>query len=156
MSKSDAEPIEESSTDPEQTKQLSKKERLAQELESDTIEKGVPRISFRPDKTVAPNAALTEQYLSDAEAFSFIYLEGENTLVMIPLEEYDEDAHDEYPVQDYKDTSSSVSSRSVFHALSMDIEATHRYFPEWDSETGTVRIDLDEDPEIYAAGKNSE
>jgi len=148
MSETSVESVEESSTGNESGETKSKKELLKQKLSADTVDEGIMRVSFRSNNSIAPNLPLVERHLQDVEAFSFIYLQDENTLVIIPLEEYDENATDEYPIRGADETSATVSCQSIFHKIGIDIETTHRYYPEWDDKMGTIKIDLDEEPEV--------
>lgn len=135
----------------------SKKELFEEKKDVPLMTKGAQGyISFRRDCSIAPNSTVVDQYLRGYSAVSFAYDDGANDLWMIPLDDYDEDAEDEYKLPDEFDGSFSIASRPIFNKVGLDFDATHRYNPEWDDDVEALCIDLDQEPDIYQHSSSDE
>lgn len=135
----------------------SKKELFEEKMDVPLMTKGAQGyISFRRDCSIAPNSTVVDQYLRGYSAISFAYDEDANDLWMIPLDAYDEDAEDEYKLPDEFDGSFSITSRPIFNKVGLDFDASHRYNPEWDDDIEALRIDLDQEPDVYRHSSGDE
>lgn len=134
-----------------------KKEMFREKMGVSLMTKGAQGyISFRRDCSIAPNSTVVDQYLRGYSAVSFAYDDGANDLWMIPLNNYDEDAEDEYKLPDEFDGSFSIASRPIFNKVGLDFDNTHRYNPEWDDDVEALRIDFDQEPDIYKHSSGDE
>ena len=130
---------------------LNKKELIRQQTDSDLLQKGTPpMISFRQDHTIAPNSTAVDRFFASAEGVSFAYNPDENALWIIPLDNHDPSAEDEYKLTENKD----ITSKPIFDKIGLEIDATHRYNPEWDDEFEALMVDLDQDAEKVGQNTN--
>jgi len=130
------------STDQEPSEKSKKAQFLQQkaggESYQDTPE---PYISFQTGGQVAPNSTLAREHFTDVEAVCFAPGEDEDTLWILLLDEYDEDATDEIGIPDEIDGSFSLAAKKICNKADMVFDQCHRYAPEYDEEWNALKID---------------
>jgi hypothetical protein len=105
-----------------------------------------PKLSFRASASIAPiNTAV--DFFEGYDAVTYIFDDDENTLWIVPLNEYDED--DSSTKKIGNDLQGGFNARVVYERLSLNYEKTRRFDCEWIDEHEAVKVDMDQTPEKH-------
>ena len=145
--------IEEATDNPPETTEpdtenssLSDDEKLASLTEltgNDPIRKP-PKLSFRAAKQIAPLDTATE-FFEGYKAVTYIFDEDDNTLWIVPLNEYDEG--DGSTMKLGSSPGDGFNARVLYGRLNLNYEKTRRFDCEWVDEHEAVKVDMDQTPE---------
>lgn len=118
-------------------------------------------VSFRVGHKVAPNKYVARRYLEDYDKLAMMWNEETKDLMMMPLMAEEAQTLSEqrpeqklHAIQFEGDTDrlqpflikNDVKEFSLSRYL--EVDQTQRFDSEWDEETGVIRVDMSQDPEV--------
>ena len=80
--------------------------------------------------------------------------EDEDTLWILLLDEYDEDASDEVKIPDDVDGSFAVSAKNICDKADVVFDQCHRFVPEYDEEWNALKIDKSDPLTVVESRQN--
>ncbi|CDK38182.1 MULTISPECIES: hypothetical protein [Haloferacaceae] len=128
--------------------QLSDDEKLANlsKLTGKDPIKKPPKLSFRASAAIAPTSSAVDLF-EGYEAVTYIFDDDENTLWIVPLNEYDEDDSSKKSISN--DPQDGFNARALYERLDLNYEKARRFTCEWVDEHEAVKVDMDQTPEKH-------
>lgn len=127
---------------------LSDNEKLASlsELTGSNPLQKPPKLSFRSTEQIAPINTATE-FFEGYSAVTYIYDDDENTLWIVPLNEYDEQDPSTKKLGDSPED--GFNARVVYEQLGLNYKKARRFDCEWVEKHEAVMVDMDQSPEKH-------
>mgnify|MGYP005853539429 CR=1 FL=1 len=105
-----------------------------------------PKLSFRAAASIAPTNTAVD-FFEGYGAVTYIFDDDENTLWIVPLNEYDEDDSSTKKISN--DPQDGFNARALYERLNLNYEKARRFKCEWVSKHEAVKVDMDQTPEKH-------